>query len=373
MLKGLTPILKKVPIIGTLISLSYAVSRFRSGDYVGGGIDILSGIAAIVPGIGTAMAIGLDGLNAFLDIKSGGATGKQTGAKIDLLKGIGDWIGEKITKLPIIGPLMKAVENFTSGEYLKGIKQLAYINPVFEAIGGMFGDSEAGTISTEIGKWGVDLVTDLSKWIIDSLSEMIDIGAIKDSILGAAQSAWESRPRWLGGNGEKDKSAPSTTSQENVSPSTLNSTTTPSNQQVTPVGDAKIKSDGGLIVSSPTEGSLFQLSKKDGIVAAPLESSERNIQNTQNNSFSKAEAILEKIANNTGVSNLNLSNLINGFNNLAKALKDSGTINQAPVVVNNTQQPESKFAGVAQYAAAMSSPARSYNLSFAEAMKPIRI
>ena len=45
--------------------------------------------------------------------------------------------------------------------------------------------------------------------------------------------------------------------------------------------------------------------------------------------------ILEKIANNTGTTNQNISNLITGFNNLARALTNAGMIEKAPVVVNN--------------------------------------
>jgi hypothetical protein len=445
MLKGLGTILSKTWLIGSLISLSYAVSRFKSGDYVGGGIDILSGIANMVPVIGTPISIALGALNAFLDLKTGGATGKQTGAKLDLLKGMGSWIAEKIVMLPIIGPaikavkhfaarewkkglkqlafavpmvdavaaflgdeeasdtakafagtfkginwseigswlfdtlkhvpiigpLMKAIDHFVSGDFLKGLKQLAYINPIFEAIGGLLGDNEAGVVSTEVGKWGVDLVKDLSKWIIDSLSEMINIGSIKDSILGAAKGAWESRPKWLGGTGGEEVS---TTSAEAPKPATRGEAAAARDAKpVTKTGDAMIKPDGGLLVSSPTEGALFQLSKNDGIVAAPITESS-NMNQGSGVSFTKAETILERIAENTGHTNQGMYNLINGFNNLAKALEKAGvSLGQNIIVANSEKQSDSKFAGVAQHVSSMSSPARSYNADFAGMMKPVRI
>jgi hypothetical protein len=422
MLKGALLVLKKVPFVGGLISLGFAVSRFKSGDYVGGGLEILSGIAQT---FGLApLSWAIDGLNAVLDIKAGGATGKQTQAKLDILKGMGDWIAEKIIKLPmigplikavkhlanrewkkglkqlayalpvvdavaaflgdeeasdtakgiagavkgvnwseigswlfstfknvpIIGPLMKAMEHFQSKDYLKGLKQLAYIAPVFEIIGSLLGDSETGTVSAAIGDWGKDLVTDLSKWIVDSLTEMIDIGSIKDSILGAAATIWENRPKILGGKGSDIGTA-----QPDAA--------------ATPVGDAVIDPKGGLLVSSPTEGSLFQLSKNDGVVAAPFGSSA----DSGRSSDKTIENILGVIANNTGATNGNLTNLIAGFNNLAKELAKTGAVDNAPVVIsNNADSSSSGFAGAAQYIKTASSSAREYT-SYAGLMKPIAV
>ena len=224
------------------------------------------------------------------------------------------------------------------------------------------GDTEAGTVSTAIGEWGADLATDLSKWIIDSLSEMVNLDAIKDKISGAVSGAWETIKSYNPfGSEEKTEKATSESSKE-IAPSAK------------PVGDAKIKPDGGLIVSSPTEGSLFQLSKNDGIVAAPFESSDNNIKQTQSNSFAKAETILEKIANNTGSTNQGLSNLINGFNNLAKALKESGTISQAPVVVNNSpMSPQAPRATSSQVAGLGNPDISNFRLGVVEASRFVAV
>lgn len=374
-LQGVAKRLKNVPIFGALISLGFAVSRLKSGDYVGGGIEVLSGIASLFPGIGTGVSFALDGLNAFLDMKTGGATGKQQGAKLDLLKGMGDWISEKIVMLPIIGPLIKAVkllaarewkkglkqlayaipivdaiaafmgdedasdtakavagtfkgvdwsliggwiaenfrnvpiigpvikaiENFKNGEYLKGFKQLAYVVPIFEMIGGLLGDTEAGTVSTAIGDWGVDLVTDLGKWITDSLAEMVDLGSIKDKIGGALGRAWDS----ITGADTEEPPPPKK------------------------VADAAIDPSGGLVVSSPQEGSLFQLSKNDGVVAAPVAkdtpTGTSNTAKVAEQTYNKSDSILEKIAQNTQATNDGLSNLASGFTALAKALEKMGS------------------------------------------------
>lgn len=124
----------------------------------------------------------------------------------------------------------------------------------------------------------------------------------------------------------------------------------------------------GGVVTKPTKALVGEAGPEAVI---PL--NQFDLTSLKNNSFAKAETILEKIANNTGSTNQGLSNLINGFNNLAKALKESGTISQAPVVVNQVEQQQAKFAGIAQYTASMSSPARSYNAGFADVMKPVRV
>jgi hypothetical protein len=101
LVKFITPLLKRLPLVGTVISLSFAYTRFKSGDVVGGIIDVLSGIASIIPGVGTAISIGLDVLNAFLDYKAGGATGEASKTKMgmigDFFGKIYDVIGEKLS------------------------------------------------------------------------------------------------------------------------------------------------------------------------------------------------------------------------------------------------------------------------------------
>jgi len=85
-------IAKKIPLIGGLISFKDAYDRFKKGDIAGGLISIGSGIASFFPGIGTAISIGLDVLNAFLDRegKNGKATPKTK---------INDWFSSVYNKL----------------------------------------------------------------------------------------------------------------------------------------------------------------------------------------------------------------------------------------------------------------------------------
>jgi hypothetical protein len=172
LVKMLTPLLKRIPLIGSIISWGFAYTRFKSGDVVGGVIDVLSGIATLFPGVGTVIGIGLDVLNAFLDFKSGGATKetsqKKTGIIGGWMLGLGKLVYKSIKSLPVIGPLLKSVEEFSSGNYLKGIKQLAYIITPLEFIGALLGDTEASglTKTTASVFRGVgSVLANLTKWV----------------------------------------------------------------------------------------------------------------------------------------------------------------------------------------------------------------
>jgi hypothetical protein len=429
-LKGTTVFLKKIPFIGSLITLGYAVSRFKSGDLVGGGIEVLSGIAGLFPGIGTGVSLALDGLNAFLDMKSGGATGKQTGAKLDLLKGMGKWIEEKIIKLPIIGPAVKSAKSLIAGDWLEALKQFAYINPAFEFLGAMLGDentSEPTKVATGVVAGTMNWVGEISEWLGEKMTKLPIIGPAIKGIQAILNQDWSEAFKQfahispalgmleqfmqtdIGKAATKDISGGLTKAQEffsgmknNILSKVLDyipetvfgyplrakvaelfgigpkviipenapmSSETPSNPAtpIKQVGDAQIKPDGGLVVSSPTEGSLFQISKNDGIIAAPTTDKQTQVKEPGILSFNKAESILEKIANNTGLTNGSVSSLIDGFNNLARELKNSGAINQAPIVNNivNGQQTQSR-PSPAQYANVGNSDISDFRKKFIE-------
>lgn len=59
---GLKSILKKIPILGALVGAGLAYQRAKKGDWLGAGAELLSGIASIFPGFGTAASVALDGL-----------------------------------------------------------------------------------------------------------------------------------------------------------------------------------------------------------------------------------------------------------------------------------------------------------------------
>ena len=60
---------KIMPAIGGVMSAKSAYDRASKGDYVGAGLDVVSGVASFIPGIGTAIALGADAINAMKDMK----------------------------------------------------------------------------------------------------------------------------------------------------------------------------------------------------------------------------------------------------------------------------------------------------------------
>lgn len=96
---GIKQFAKRIPFIGALISFKDAYDRIKSGDVIGGLISVGSGIASIFPGIGTAISIGLDVLNAFLDNKSEGGKSSKTTVLKDFFGSIVDTVIEKIKGL----------------------------------------------------------------------------------------------------------------------------------------------------------------------------------------------------------------------------------------------------------------------------------
>lgn len=66
-LKVIGKALVKIPIVGVVISLAFAIQRFRRGDVFGGILDLLSGIASCFPGVGTVISFAIDGINLMRD------------------------------------------------------------------------------------------------------------------------------------------------------------------------------------------------------------------------------------------------------------------------------------------------------------------
>ena len=177
----------KIPGIGAIIGIGFAVSRFMKGDIVGGIIDLLSGMAScinfVLPGAGFAISLGLDALNAFLDYKAGGtpdAGGKGKGSMIwGWIKDAGKWMGKKfgdvIVALPVIGPLIRSIAEFSQGNFLKGLKQMAYIFPPIELVGALLGDEDVPAtqgVQGALGSvWG--MIKSLGEWASDRFGDTI--------------------------------------------------------------------------------------------------------------------------------------------------------------------------------------------------------
>jgi hypothetical protein len=132
-LKGMSKaVLKGIPVIGSLFSFWFAYDSFKSGDTIGGFVNVASGLAnllnLVLPGIGTGLSLGIDVLGAILDVKAGDGTGAEVSAKkADILK---DWAGtlwNMLKGVPIIQTLIDFGEGFYkvfSGDFKGGLEQL---------------------------------------------------------------------------------------------------------------------------------------------------------------------------------------------------------------------------------------------------------
>lgn len=69
--------LKKIPVVGGLLGLFFGIQRFKKGDKFGGILEIASGIASVVPGIGTALGVAIDAFLIFRDLKGVNLTDKK--------------------------------------------------------------------------------------------------------------------------------------------------------------------------------------------------------------------------------------------------------------------------------------------------------
>jgi hypothetical protein len=182
-MKFLKPVLKRIPGIGSLISWGFAISRFKSGDLVGGLIDVASGIATLFPGIGTGIGIGLDVLNAFLDTKKGNEEVKPEGAP----GGIGAFFGKIKDKVMNSFPIKNLVEFYSgvgkvfTGNFKEGFHQMAMALPFMKPLAN-FLFSEKEEVDPDTGE-----VTKKKSLI----------SAVKDSVVAKLKAGYAKMPKWL--------------------------------------------------------------------------------------------------------------------------------------------------------------------------------
>lgn len=130
-------VLKRIPVVGALVSFYTAHERFKEGDYVRMGLDIVSGLLNLVPtGITQILSFGLDMFTAFLDTKYQGKSGNDElkADALDLVKTFADPLlnaigGVNTLKyIPFIGTFFHAADafnHFKAGHYGLGIASTA--------------------------------------------------------------------------------------------------------------------------------------------------------------------------------------------------------------------------------------------------------
>ena len=183
--------LKKLPIIGGIIGLAFAVKAFMDGKIGLGIAELISALLNFVPGAGTFLSLGADLLIGFAESKGmfdeGGAL---SGSNIwSTIKGwassIGKTIWDNALDLPIVGPIkrfMMAYDAFSGGKFGEGMKQvgLAFVSMLpgggliikgVEMLMGMFEGDNTAPKNTDIKpnkSWGSRLMD----WIREKLKDL---------------------------------------------------------------------------------------------------------------------------------------------------------------------------------------------------------
>ena len=62
-------LLKKIPVIGLLAGVGFGLQRALKGDFTGAALELASGAASMIPGIGTGVSVALDAGIATRDYK----------------------------------------------------------------------------------------------------------------------------------------------------------------------------------------------------------------------------------------------------------------------------------------------------------------
>jgi len=185
-------VLKKLPIIGGIIGLGFAVKAFMNGDIFLGIAELISGILNFVPVVGPILSIGADVLIAFAQSKGmfdkGGALSPENGWKT--IKGwvssIGQVIMDNALYLPIIGTFKRfgmAFDAFKTGDVGGGLKQIglglvtmlpgggALIKGIEVLSGWMSASKEPqGQFNTDTSWLGK-----MKQWIVKKLNDLPDI------------------------------------------------------------------------------------------------------------------------------------------------------------------------------------------------------
>ena len=170
--KTLGAVLKFIPGIGGIIDFAFAYFRFKDGDYIGGIIDVLAGLATFIPKVGGLLSIGLSILNAWMDISTGNKPGEEgQKAKGDFLKDIGMWLVDNILQyvpgFDTIINLTRSIIAFVDGDIKGGLINLMFAIPWFGILSAILGAPSREEMlekGEEMTGWGI------VNWMLDKLS-----------------------------------------------------------------------------------------------------------------------------------------------------------------------------------------------------------
>lgn len=186
----LAKFLRRIPIVGGLVSFGFAYNAFKNGDYLGGVLDIVSGILNLLPfGFTQVLSFGVDMFNAYLDYQNKpDESGKKPG-KLNIIKEmcepIWNFIKPFAKAIPILGTFLygkEAIDAFKSGDIGKGLwKMLGALSTMIPTVGpllmegasAMFGFTDDDFEKAKEGKpsKGIQFAGMLKDWAVEKLAK----------------------------------------------------------------------------------------------------------------------------------------------------------------------------------------------------------
>ena len=161
----LKAMVKKIPIVGAVAGGAFAIQRLMKGDFMGAGLELLSGVSSIIPGVGTAVSVGLDAALAAKDIAKANKESKTASEQINDSAGE---ISDKVTAATdaYVSPLQnintpqemdKALASMDSGGSMTDMSSDEFMQKVREADGQDLVDGSVGMSTTTAVDSGVEL------------------------------------------------------------------------------------------------------------------------------------------------------------------------------------------------------------------------
>jgi hypothetical protein len=133
---------KKIPGVGLLAGAAFGIERLLKGDIVGAVGELASGAASTVPGIGTAVSLGIDGA-----LMAGDMAGGQKALPPAKFKK-GGTIIPGMTNMPFSMPGLNGIFNEPGNPEVMSIQPL---NPIKDALGMLPGMGMLGGIGSAVG------------------------------------------------------------------------------------------------------------------------------------------------------------------------------------------------------------------------------
>lgn len=183
--------LKFIPLLGPLINFGMSYKAFKDGNIVEGLWELTSGVAGLIPGVGTAISVGMDIVKMIYEstATTDGQGNKQSfGSWLgDVAKKVGSWLWEKVKagNIPLFSAAYRLGESIgmmLTGDVSGGLKNLLLVLPNFFGISGdnlnsiigmfdAFMGSETGQkVSAGLSKAG-DFISDLFTKMGEGISE----------------------------------------------------------------------------------------------------------------------------------------------------------------------------------------------------------